>query len=99
MNAVRNITPITLAQYVARHLGRKQAIVSDELTIESITDLCCYQKLLLIASRENCPSDKRSDDPHLQMVRGMQVGFVANALTRNEYMEHQQFVIRARSVK
>lgn len=99
MNAARNITPIKLAQYVARHLGRKQAVVSDELTIESITDLCCYQKLLLIASRENCPSDKRLADPRLQMVRGMQVGFVANAVTRNEYMEHQQFVIRARSVK
>ncbi|AZD36982.1 MULTISPECIES: Wadjet anti-phage system protein JetA family protein [Pseudomonas] len=98
MNADRNITPVKLAQYVARHLGKRQVIRSDDLSIESIIDLCCYQKLLLIASRDSCPPDKRSDDPHLQMVQGMHVSFVPEAVTRNEYMEHQQFVIRARSV-
>jgi hypothetical protein len=98
MNADRTVTPIKLAQYVARHLQKKQVVLSDDLEIESILDLCCYQKLLLIASRESCPVDRRSDDPHLQMVQGMHLSFVPDAVTRNEYMEHQQFLIRARSV-
>ncbi|MCO8310829.1 Wadjet anti-phage system protein JetA family protein [Pseudomonas mandelii] len=94
MNADRNVTPLKLAQYVARHLGDQSAIRSDELNIDSILDLCCYQRLLLIASRNGCPQGKRKSDPHLQMVPGMYVTFVPETNTRNEYMEHQQFVIR-----
>jgi len=97
MNADRTVTPVKLAQYVARHLHKKPVVLSDELEIGAILDLYCYQKLLLIAARDSCPPDKRSDDPHLQMVQGMHVSFVPDAVTRNEYMEHQQFVIRARN--
>lgn len=96
MNAERNVTPTKLANYVACHLGQNTEVISDDLKIESISDLCCYQRLLLIASRDSCPQAKRKDDPHLQMVPGMHVVFVHDAETKNEYMEHQQFVIYAR---
>lgn len=97
MNADRYVTPLKLAQYVARHLGKKAVIRSDDLQIDSINDLCCYQKLLLIASRDTCPTDKRAADPHLQMVPAMHLSFVPENITRNDYMEHQQFLIRLRS--
>lgn len=96
MNAERNVTPTKLANYVVGHLGQNTQVISDDLKIDSISDLCCYQRLLLIASRDSCPTAKRKDDPHLQMVPGMHVVFVPDAETKNEYMEHQQFVIYAR---
>ena len=96
MNAERNVTPTKLANYVVSHLGQNAEVTSDDFKIESISDLCCYQRLLLIASRDSCPPAKRKDDPHLQMVPGMHVVFVPDAETKNEYMKHQQFVIYAR---
>jgi hypothetical protein len=93
MNADRLVTPLKLATYVARHLDGKRSISSDELRIESINDLCCYQRLLLIALRDYCPPGKRTQDVHLQMVPGMQVAFEPLVTTRNEYMEHRRFVI------
>lgn len=96
MNAERNVTPTKLANYVVGHLGQNAEVTSDDFKIKSISDLCCYQRLLLIASRDSCPLAKRKDDPHLQMVPGMHVVFVPDAETKNEYMKHQQFVIYAR---
>lgn len=96
MNANRQVTPLKLAEYATRHLGPNKAVSSNQLGIESINDLCCYQRLLLIASRDACPADKRKADVHLQMVPGMHVVFVQDSMTQNEYMEHQEFVIHAR---
>jgi transposase len=93
MNADRLVTPLKLAAYVARHLNGKRAISSDELSIASIIDLCCYQRLLLIALRDHCPAGKRTHDVHLQMVPGMHVSFEPMATTRNAHLEHQRFVI------
>lgn len=93
MNGDRLVTPLKLAAYVARHLNGKRSINSDQLQIESINDLCCYQRLLLIALRDHTPVAKRSQDVHLQMVPGMHVTFEERATTGNNYMEHQRFVI------
>lgn len=93
MNADRLVTPIKLAAYVARHLEGKTTISSDDLEIRSINDLCCYQRLLLIALRDHCPASKRNQDVHLQMVPGMHVAFVPLATTQNAHMEHQRFLI------
>lgn len=96
MNANRHVTPLKLADYVTRHVGLEQQVGSSQLRIESINDLCCYQRLLLIASRDACPASKRKADVHLQMVPGIHVEFVPDAMTRNEYMEHQAFVIHVK---
>ena len=93
MNADRLVTPVKLAAYVARHLRGRPSINSDELEIASINDLCCYQRLLLIALRDHCPPAKRQQDVHLQMVPGMHVAFEPTARTSNAHMEHQRFVI------
>lgn len=96
MNANRHVTPLKLADYVTRHIGPELRVSSSQLVIESISDLCCYQRLLLIASRDACPPGKRKDDVHLQMIPAMHVEFVPDAMTRNEYMEHQEFMIHVR---
>ncbi|MEO6103405.1 MAG: Wadjet anti-phage system protein JetA family protein [Pseudoxanthomonas sp.] len=93
MNADRLVTPVKLAAFVARHLNGKKSVTADDLQIQTINDLCCYQRLLLIASRDQTPVGKRTNDVHLQMVPGMHVAFVPMARTRNEHMEHQRFVI------
>lgn len=93
MNADRLVTPVKLAAYVARHLRGKASVSSDDLDIDTINDLCCYQRLLLIALRDHCPPGKRAQDVHLQMVPGMHVAFVPMGTTRNQHMEHQRFVI------
>jgi len=93
MNADRLVTPVKLAAFVARHLNGKKSVTSDDLQIQTINDLCCYQRLLLIALRDHTPAGKRTHDVHLQMVPGMHVAFVPMATTRNEHMEHQRFVI------
>ena len=93
MNADRLVTPVKLAAYVARHLAGKPSVASDDLHIHSINDLCCYQRLLLIALHDHCPANKRAQDIHLQMVPGMHVAFVPTGTTRNPHMEHQRFVI------
>jgi hypothetical protein len=95
MNEERLVTPIKLASYVARHLDPNRSLVSDDLTIETINDLCCYQRLLLIALRHENPKDKRAGDVHLSFVPGMRVAFVEGAMTSNDYMTHRRFVIEA----
>ncbi len=70
-----------------------QRISCQELTIESINDLCCYQRLLLIASRSECPPEMRRDDPLLKLP-GVRVGFAPDSSTRNAYMEHRTFRIQ-----
>lgn len=89
----RSVKPIDLAQYVARHLGDRAQVESNELTISSIKDLCCYQRLLLIASRHDAPPEVRRGDPHVQMIRRLRVAFVPGETTRNGYMEHPRFRI------
>lgn len=93
MNDNRMVRPINLANYIARHLTDRSVATSDELTIASINDLCCYQRLLLIASRSNCPPSMRRSDPQLGMVKRIRVEFVPGAITRNSYMQHQRFVL------
>jgi hypothetical protein len=89
----RNVRPTDLAEYVSRHLIGREHVTSDQLQIESIKDLCCYQRLLLIASRYAAPPDLRRSDPHVQMIRRMKVAPVEGEITRNDYMEHPRFQI------
>ncbi len=90
----RLVDKVKLANYVVRHLGTtRTAINSDELTIDSINDLCCYQRLLLIAAHGACPPSQRRSDPQLQMLRGVRIGFLPDAMTRNAYFEHPRFHI------
>lgn len=95
MNEERLVTPIKLAQYVARHLGGSRSITSDALTVASINDLCCYQRLLLIALRNDTPREKRGSDVHLNFVPGLNVSFEDDFVTTNEYMTHRRFIIEA----
>lgn len=90
----RMVKPVHLANYVARHLRGRDAVSSDELSIESINDLCCYQRLLLIASRNECPPAMRRFDPQLQIVRGVRIAFDLTGDSRNPYMEHRRFSIQ-----
>lgn len=90
----RMVKPVHLANYVALHLAGRNEVPSDELKIESINDLCCYQRLLLIASRNECPPAMRRFDPQLQMIRGVRIAFDANGNTCNPYMEHRRFTIQ-----
>lgn len=96
MNDNRHVTPLKLADYVSRHLGHNLKVSSNQLHIESILDLCCYQRLLLIASRDACPAGKRKSDVHLQMVPGIHVTFLPGGRTCNEHMEHQEFIVNVR---
>jgi len=93
MTEARLITPAKLAVYVARHLGKQDQLASDALTIESIRDLACYQRLLLMASRNEAPSAVRATDPFARMVPGMAVRFADNGDTHNPYLRHRRFVI------
>lgn len=95
MNEERLVTPIKLAQYVARHLGSSRSITSDALTVASINDLCCYQRLLVIALRNDTPREKRGSDVHLNFVPGLSVSFEDEAITSNDYMNHRRFIIEA----
>lgn len=90
----RLVDRVKLANYVARHLAGRQAITSDELRIESINDLCCYQRLLLIAAHGSCPPSQRRSDPQLQMLKGVRVDFLAQGITSNAYLEHPSFHIQ-----
>ena len=89
----RMVKPVHLAQYVSRHLSGRSTVSSDELTINSINDLCCYQRLLLIASRSACPLSMRRSDPQLQMLKRVKIELEPEAMTINDYMEHQRFHI------
>lgn len=89
----RMVKPVHLANYVGRHLSGKNKVSSDELTITSINDLCCYQRLLLIASRSDCPPAMRRSDPQLQILKRVRIAFDEGS-TRNAYMEHSRFNIQ-----
>ena len=90
----RMVKPVQLANYVARHLAANGVVSSDDLSISSINDLCCYQRLLLIASRSDCPPSMRRSDPLLQVLKRVQITFDDQAITRNDYMEHRRFIIQ-----
>ena len=89
----RKVTAVQLANYVARMLNGKRRADSDALAIESINDLCCYQRLLLIASRNDAPLQLRRHDPVVQMLRGIRVRFEGEHWTHNDYMRHRRFVV------
>lgn len=90
----RLVDKVKLANYVVRHLGQHTTITSDELTIESINDLCCYQRLLLIAAHGACPPSQRRSDPQLQMLKGVRIDFMLDGMTTNSYLEHPRFHIQ-----
>ena len=90
----RLVDRVKLANYVVRHLGTRADISSDELTIDSISDLCCYQRLLLIAAHGACPPSQRRSDPQLQLLRGVRIDFLPGGMTRNAYLEHPRFHIQ-----
>jgi hypothetical protein len=92
MVAARSVTAAKLAMYVARHLGRGATVTSDALTVDSILDLSCYQRLLLMASRSMAPPVVVASDPFARMVAGMRIGFVEGT-TINDWLEHRRFVI------
>ena len=89
----RKVSAVQLANYVARMLGAAQRVDSDALAVESINDLCCYQRLLLIASRDDAPLQLRRHDPVTQMLRGIRVRFEDEHMTDNDYMNHRRFVV------
>lgn len=89
----RKVTAVQLANYVARMLDGKQRVASDALQVESINDLCCYQRLMLIASRADAPLQMRRHDPVVQMLRGIRVRFEDERMTNNDYMVHRRFVV------
>lgn len=90
MAASRRVTPLAVATYVARHLGRQDSTSSDALTIDSVLDLCCYQRLLLIASRQQASSDDARHDPFATMVPGLRIRF-GDGFTDNAFMRHRRF--------
>ncbi|ACE86063.1 hypothetical protein CJA_1540 [Cellvibrio japonicus Ueda107] len=90
----RLVNRVKLANYVVRHLENRTAVTSDELTIDSINDLCCYQRLLLIAAHGACPPSQRRSDPQLQMLKGVRIDFLPEGTTRNAYLEHPRFHIQ-----
>lgn len=90
----RLVDRVKLANYVVRHLGTRTDMTSDELSIESINDLCCYQRLLLIAAHDACPPLQRRSDPQLQMLKGVRIGFLPEGMTCNAYLQHPRFHIQ-----
>ncbi len=95
----RLVDRVKLANYVVRHLRERTAVTSDELTIESINDLCCYQRLLLIAAHGACPPSQRRSDPQLQMLRSVRIEFLSEGMTRNAYLEHPRFTIQREGMR
>ena len=67
---------------------------SDQLQIETVSDLCCYQRLLLIASRNEAPLAAARQDPFVQMLPAVRIQFVDGPRTLNPYVEHRRFVIQ-----
>ena len=95
----RLVDRVKLANYVVRHLGTRADVSSDELTIGSINDLCCYQRLLLIAAHGACPPSQRRSDPQLQLLRGVRIDFLPGGMTRNAYLEHPRFHIQRERIR
>ncbi|WP_174570606.1 Wadjet anti-phage system protein JetA family protein [Rhodanobacter sp. C05] len=89
----RKVTAVQLANYVARMLDGRNRVDSDMLEVGSINDLCCYQRLLLIASRDDAPLQLRRHDPVVQMLRGIRIRFEEERMTNNDYMIHRRFVV------
>ena len=89
----RKVTAVQLANYVVRMLDGKRWVDSDALAVESINDLCCYQRLLLIASRNDAPLQLQRHDPIMQMLGGIRVRFEHEHSTNNDYMTHRRFVV------
>lgn len=90
----RLVDRVKLANYVVRQLNGRTAITSDELGIASINDLCCYQRLLLIAAHGACPPSQRRSDPQLQMLKGVRIDFLPEGTTSNPFLEHPRFHIQ-----
>lgn len=88
----RQVTPRHLARYVARHMGSARSVAADALTIESINDLCCYQRLVLMAMRSAGPPLKRKSDIQLQMLPGVRFELQQDE-TINPYLRHRRFII------
>lgn len=88
----RLVNPAKLAAYVARHLDGALQIPSDRLSIESILDFSCYQRLLLIASRNEAPPAAIAQDPYARMVPRIRVAFT-DGHTENPYLRHRRFII------
>lgn len=90
----RLVDRVKLANYVVRQLDGRTTITSDELGIASINDLCCYQRLLLIAAHGACPPSQRRSDPQLQMLKGVRIDFLPEGTTSNPFLEHPRFHIQ-----
>lgn len=90
----RLVDRVKLANYVVHQLDGRTAITSDELGIASINDLCCYQRLLLIAAHGACPPSQRRSDPQLQMLKGVRIDFLPEGTTSNPFLEHPRFHIQ-----
>lgn len=95
----RMVDRVKLANYVVRHLGSRASVTSDELGVDSINDLCCYQRLLLIAAHGACPPSQRRSDPQLQMLKGVRIDFLPDGTTRNAYLEHPRFHIQRERIR
>jgi len=95
----RQVNAIKLANYLARHLGQHPCMDSDALTIDTINDLCCYQRLLLIAAHAACPPAQRRFNPQLNMLKNIHIEFLPEGITRNPYLEHRRFRIQRESAR
>ena len=92
MVEARTVSPIKLAQYLARHLALTRHVTSDHLAIDSILDLSCYLRLLLIATRSQARPEFLKEDPYVRMVPRVRVAFT-DGQTENPYVRHRRFVI------
>lgn len=93
MVEARLVTPIKLARYVARHLGEALDLPCEALTIGSIADFCCYQRLLLIAARQAAPSSSAEHDPYARMVPGLRVRFSPGREATSAFGRHRHFTV------
>lgn len=98
----RKITPEKIARYVVRHWDGRNSVSSDELTITSITDLCTYETLLLMAARSEAAPSVARTDPILRKVPGLVVRFVTEgpaARTQNAFFQHKRFTVSRTAAK
>ena len=92
MLEARTVSPVKLASYLARHLTQGAQVTSDQLAVESILDLSCYLRLLLIATRSQARPEYLKEDPYVRMVPRVRVAFM-DGHTENQYLRHRRFVI------
>jgi len=88
----RTVSPVKLASYLARHLTHGGQVTSDRLSVESILDLSCYLRLLLIATRSQAKPEYVKEDPYVRMVPRVRVAFT-DGNTENQYLRHRRFAI------